>query len=307
MSSDADVLVIGAGAAGLAAAAELGRSGLSVTILEARDRIGGRMFTQIDPVCRAPVEFGAEFIHGRPPEIWKPLQTRNVEIAEVDGDQWCVQDRRLVACDFFSDVEEILHEMDAAASDQSFVSFLKHCCRSKKGSRWSEAKKHAVDYVSGFNAADPKLVGVHWLVKGMHAEERIEGDRVFRAQRGYQSLIEIFRERMAEAHVSVRTGCVVDEISWKSGHAEVSVRDVEKRLRLGTSRVLITLPLGVLQSGAGNTGTVRFSPPLPASKLAALEKLAMGKVIRIVLRFRHRFWENIKPSNQDRKSTRLNS
>ena len=59
-----DVIVIGAGAAGLAAAAELGRAGLSITILEARDRIGGRMFTQRDPVCHAPIEFGAEFIMG---------------------------------------------------------------------------------------------------------------------------------------------------------------------------------------------------------------------------------------------------
>jgi phytoene dehydrogenase-like protein len=54
-----DVIVIGAGAAGLAAAAELGRAGLSVTILEARDRIGGRMFTQRDPVCQVPTSMAS--------------------------------------------------------------------------------------------------------------------------------------------------------------------------------------------------------------------------------------------------------
>src|SRR6202035_5315701 len=95
MAKLSDVIVIGAGAAGLTAAAELGRAGLSVTILEARDRIGGRMFTQRDPVCQAPVEFGAEFIHGLPPETLEPLQSRNVRITEVTGDLWCSRKGRL--------------------------------------------------------------------------------------------------------------------------------------------------------------------------------------------------------------------
>ncbi len=301
MARNADVIVVGAGAAGLAAAAELGRSGLSVMILEARDRIGGRMFTEIDPASGAPIEFGAEFIHGRPPEIWKPLQQRNVRIDEVDGDAWCVKARRLVGCDFFSQVDQILQEMDAASPDESFVSFLEHCCKSKKGRGLTEAKARALDYVTGFNAADPKLVGVHWLVQGMRAEEKIEGDRAFRPVGGYESLVEIFRGQLAEAHVSVRTGCVVEKISWKAGHVELGVRDSEKVERLVAPRVLVTLPLGVLQAGAGEAGAVRFRPPLPTSKLRAIEKLEMGKVIRIVLRFRQRFW---KKCGLQRKSRR---
>ena len=65
----ADVIVIGAGAAGLVAASELAEAGLSVIVLEARDRIGGRMFTLNDLGQQFPVELGAEFIHGRPAEI----------------------------------------------------------------------------------------------------------------------------------------------------------------------------------------------------------------------------------------------
>ena len=63
-----DIIILGAGAAGLSAAVELAQAGLKVTILEARDRIGGRIFSKHDPVCDAPVELGAEFIHGRPPK-----------------------------------------------------------------------------------------------------------------------------------------------------------------------------------------------------------------------------------------------
>jgi phytoene dehydrogenase-like protein len=64
MSTEADVIVIGAGAAGLSAATALGQAGLPVTVLEATERIGGRIFTLRDPVCQAPVELGAEFVHG---------------------------------------------------------------------------------------------------------------------------------------------------------------------------------------------------------------------------------------------------
>jgi len=59
-----DVLVIGAGAAGLAAAGVLTRAGCSVLILEARSRIGGRVWTRRMPGVEAPIELGAEFIHG---------------------------------------------------------------------------------------------------------------------------------------------------------------------------------------------------------------------------------------------------
>src|SRR5579862_5851500 len=124
MSSPLDVVVVGAGAAGLSAAIALGRAGLSVAIIEARDRIGGRIFTEQDPVCRAPIEFGAEFIHGFPPEIWEPLQEHKVQTQEVEGENWCFRKGGLSPCDFFSQVDGILERMDASSPDESFLSFL---------------------------------------------------------------------------------------------------------------------------------------------------------------------------------------
>jgi protoporphyrinogen oxidase len=67
MENDADVLIIGAGVAGLAAAYELSRAGVNVIVLEARDRIGGRIYTLHDESSPLPIELGAEFIHGRSP------------------------------------------------------------------------------------------------------------------------------------------------------------------------------------------------------------------------------------------------
>jgi monoamine oxidase len=293
MSPSADVIVVGAGAAGLAAAAELGRAGLRVTVLEARDRIGGRIYTASDSSGIA-IELGAEFIHGMPPEIWQTLQAANVKITEGNGESWCHENGVLSPCNFFPKVEKILERMDDKEPDESFCSFLNRCCSgSKADAEEQAAKERALAYVVGFNAADPDLVGVHWLVNSMRAEERIEGDRAFRAQHGYRDLIEIYRQQLMSGGVSVQTGAVVESIKWSSGHAQVTMKDGAGMSMLGAPRVLISLPLAVLQAAPGKTGAVEFSPVLPPRKLEALERLEMGKVIRISLRFRRRFWEQV--------------
>jgi monoamine oxidase len=294
MSSSTDVIVVGAGASGLAAAVELGRAGIAVMVLEARDRIGGRMLTHSDPSSGVAIELGAEFIHGLPPEIWQPLQARNVKITETQGESWCHANGRLSPCDFYSKVEKILQRMDAKEPDQSFLSFLNRCCPvSNADAKERDARDRALAYVVGFNAADPELIGVHWLVNSMRAEEPIEGDRGFRAQGGYGNLIEIFNQQLTAAGVSVRTGVIVQSINWTSGHAELTASDPSGSARFDARRVLITLPLAVLQAAPGETGAVDFKPTLPARKLDALTKLEMGKVARISLRFRHRFWTQI--------------
>jgi monoamine oxidase len=78
----ADVLVIGAGAAGLAAARDLSVVGLSVRVLEARERVGGRVNTLREPALPVPVELGAEFIHGEPRETWEIVERANLLACE---------------------------------------------------------------------------------------------------------------------------------------------------------------------------------------------------------------------------------
>jgi monoamine oxidase len=297
MSDKNSVIVIGAGAAGMSAAVELAEAGFAVSILEARERIGGRMFTQRDPAIDAPIELGAEFIHGKPQETWKLLQAHNVPITEVDGDSWCVTENGLTSCDFFSDVDKILEKMSEHDPDESFLYFLERCFSSDgHDTKLEEAKRRAIRYVSGFNAADPGLVGTQWLVKEMRAEEQIEGERAFHAGNGYADLVAIFRERMAKNRVSIETETVVERVKWKAGAAEIFAPSPRGAVTLAAARVLVTVPLGVLQADAGNIGALEFVPGLPARKREAMRKLEMGKVIRVVLRFRHRFWDDIRPT-----------
>src|SRR5438067_2741493 len=207
--ADPDILVIGAGVAGLSAAADLVRAGLSVEIVEARDRIGGRIFTVRDSE-NCPIELGAEFVHGRPPEIWSLLRENKIDATEVEGDTWCVQQNKLQPCDFFGEVEDILAKMDDRGPDQSFMEFLSSCCPDAK----EEAKQRALGYVTGFNAADPADVSVHWLVRSQRAEEENDGERAFRISGGYESLINIFRSHLAAANVPLHLETVVQEIHW---------------------------------------------------------------------------------------------
>jgi choline dehydrogenase-like flavoprotein len=126
-----DAVVIGAGVSGLAAATNLGSAGLSVTIVEARDRIGGRILTVRDPHAGFPIELGAEFIHGRPREIWDPITMSESGIVEVEGDAWCA-DRGLVPCSFFDGVLQILAGMDDRSPDMSFADFLEQYFPNKR-------------------------------------------------------------------------------------------------------------------------------------------------------------------------------
>jgi monoamine oxidase len=305
MSSDPAVIVIGAGVAGLAASCQLARAGVQAHVLEARHRIGGRVFTLVDPHCDCPIELGAEFIHGRPPEIWEILRKTKAEITEVEGDAWCVEDGSLSPCSFWEDVDEILDKMDDSKLDESFADFLERCCSLPKTQARQRAKQHAQSYISGFNAADPALVGVHWLVKGMQAEEEIEGQRAFRSRHGYQDLLDVFRNELKNYDIPVLTETLAQQVHWNAGRVKVAIRNRNGTTTLDAPRVLITVPLSLLKAPLGQQGAIQFTPELPRPKKDALDKLEMGKVIRVTLRFRERFWDGIKPRDSKKSMSGL--
>src|SRR5581483_11191101 len=293
-----DVLVIGAGVAGLSAAIELAQSGLRVEILEARDRIGGRIFTVHDPTLNHAIDLGAEFVHGFSPEIWLPIQQHDLKATEVEGDLWCSINGKVQECNFFAQADKILEAMDDSGLDESFLDFLS---RRFPGEEQEEVKRWVIGYVSGFNAADPALVSVHWLVHSREADEQIEGDRGFRIQGGYQQLIDIFVNDLKSLHVPIHLNSVVRAIGWKRGAVEIIGQRAGREIKIRVPRVLITLPLGVLQASDG----VRFEPELPEQKQLALQKLVMGKVVRVVLCFRERFWKDVQGMSDSKSLVNL--
>src|SRR5205814_8765749 len=113
----ADVLVLGAGAAGLAAAQELSQAGLRVSVIEARDRIGGRIFTQHVPGHPLPIELGAEFIHGRAPESFALVEQAGLLVYEINGERWLARDRQLTRSDALWKQTNQLFTQMASAGD----------------------------------------------------------------------------------------------------------------------------------------------------------------------------------------------
>ena len=120
---DHDVIVIGAGAAGLAAAAELARAGRSVLTVEARDRIGGRCDTRRLPGVAVPVELGAEFIHGRPEATLSLLKQAGIPPVDTTRTQRVLFDGQLRAVDVFAVARKAMRRAPSKGPP-SFRAFL---------------------------------------------------------------------------------------------------------------------------------------------------------------------------------------
>ena len=164
MPKDASIVIIGAGASGLTAAVELKRAGVNVTIIEARDRIGGRMFTKKDSRTGAVIELGAEFIHGRPPQIWNLLLENKISAHAVDGDNFCIQNGELSGCDFFSQIDRVFDKLTDRRRDQPFIQFLRNY--EKKNPIPPEVRSRTLRYIEGFHAADPRWISIHLAGEG---------------------------------------------------------------------------------------------------------------------------------------------
>ncbi len=275
---------MGAGVAGLSAARVLTRAGIAVHLVEARERIGGRIYTVHQPGLDAGIELGAEFVHGKPPEIWE-LLGGGAEVVESSGRDWCSQNQEIRACEFFTPVEKFLERMKIREQDQSFREFA-----DAAGEVDPEAKRRALMYVEGFNAARAEEISVNSLVRGREAEDAIEGDRAFRIRGGYDMAPRALLEGCNPRYLRLSLNTAVTAVEWERGSVRVRTHSAEGETSLAARCAVITLPLGVLQAGS-----VAFIPALEG-KRDPLAKLVMGRVIRVTLHFREKFWLELKGS-----------
>jgi monoamine oxidase len=281
-----DVAVLGGGVAGLAAARGLAAAGLRVALLEALDRLGGRVHTLHDPAWPLPVELGAEFIDV-PGPAWDALRLAGGTAYRSAGGFWEAGDGRAKPLDFPAVTERVLGRLGDAKEDVSFRDFLdRHCAGAEEHTR-----ALALRYVEGFHAAEAERVGVRWLEKTTEGAGGGGGDVRFHPLGGFDGVARGLRMRLGE-RADVRLNTVATDVHWRRGEVEVRCRartggELEP---VRAARAVVTLPLGVLQAEDGD-GAVRFFPGLPAMRDAA-RRLAMGSVVKVALRFREPLWED---------------
>ncbi len=287
----AEVVVIGAGVAGLACAQALCEAGLRVTILEARSRVGGRIWTVHPYLTKAPVELGAEFIHGLPREVWQIVERTGLPTQELTGNRWRLEQARLAPMSGSWDlIDSIFRRIDQSAPDQSFQDFLEHTC----GDLPQHTRIEAAAYVESFHACNASRMSAHALAQWHRSDREIQGHRGFRFPKGYEGLVRALLAASKPDLLTVRLNTVVTEIAWNPGTVEAMAKSPEQQhASIRADAAVITLPLGVLQAAPGNDGAVCFRPEL-TEKAGALKQLEMGAAIRLVLCFRHCFWTDPK-------------
>ena len=274
-----DVVIVGAGMAGLTAGKALAEAGRRVLVLEAQERIGGRILTQ--HIGGEAIEMGAEFIHGRPPELWALIDEIGLETYEREGTQVCFEDDALASCgDAMGDAFDPLERLkDFDGMDLNFAEYL------DREQISAEQRDRIIGYVEGFNAADHRVISAAALGAQQKAEDAIGSDRNYSLRGGYSQLPAYLAQRIAERGGRIVTGAAVKEIRWERDSMSVATEAGDFHAAKG----IVTLPLGVLQRGE-----VSISPS-PAAVMEAAGRMRIGQVCRFTLLFRESFWEGLAP------------
>jgi monoamine oxidase len=272
MSAPPDVIIIGAGVAGLSAARDLTAAGARALVLEARDRLGGRIMTY--QTADGPIELGAEFVHGAVDETLSVAREAGLALRETDrsappptGDSRAERASRTTV-DIFSAMDVVLAHASADGPDESFRHLV------DRVEVDPQIKARCLALVEGYHAADPDRFSVRSLLRNTAADERPGANRQFRFASGYDGLVTAIFQRIDPQLCEVRLDTVVTAVSW--GRRRVAVRTSTGE-ELAAPQLIVTVPLGVLKSG-----TIEFSPRL-ADKEEALARLEMGDAERVSL------------------------
>lgn len=278
-------LIIGGGVSGLAAANCLVEAGLDVTVLEARDRVGGRVWTTTAPGLVTPIELGAEFLHGQADEIDSIVEREGLRVVDIAGRRWSSQRGRLrLMDDFWERLDRVMRRLDPErARDRSFADAL-----SGMRSARADDRQLALQYVEGFHAADPFTISERALAEGGSPRGDVRQRRIGRVLEGYGAIVDALAQPVRD---HIRLNAEVREIRWRRGRVDVRYADRASGVSssITADAAIVTLPLGVLQSTPGSLGTVAFEPAVPGLERGA-SRLCMGHVMKVSLQLDEPFW-----------------
>jgi len=263
-----EVMIVGGGVAGMAAADRLTQADISWSLVEARDRLGGRIWS-----ADHGVELGAEFLHGKNSVIWKYLERVGLNAVPYPGDHTIgrlyAYDNELIDNDDFCVlVDKIVDQLEHYRGPEATVEKIMSRLSATIDPRVSF---FALDRIARLEGADTSRLSAKAL--GIERHVNTAGWDNFRIEGGYEQLLRAFN-----VDGDVRLNTPVTRIKWNAK----GVRAFEGRNELASARrALITVPLSILKDSK-----VEFDPPLPKRKRHAIAGLEMGDVTKVVLRFK---------------------
>jgi monoamine oxidase len=267
-----DIIIVGAGAAGLMAARELSREGKRVIVLEARDRVGGRVHTAQPGGFSQPIEMGAEFIHGELPLTIKLLQEAGISFTESTGKFSRKEGEAIVGLEgVMEDEEEVKGQLKKLKADMTIAEFFQ---RYLNKDEQEETRQQIRSFAEGYDAADISKASMMAFGEELQGQEE---EPQFRVEGGYGRLMAWLAKQCMDMGCEIVLSAPVTDVLWQSGTVQVTV---DKMHHYHSKKVILTHPIGLPQL---------LVPSIP-EKLEAANRLGYGAVIKVSLEFREAFW-----------------
>ena len=266
-------VVIGAGAAGLMTARELARAGKRVTILEARDRCGGRIWPLPEAEFGYPAEAGPEFIHGAAPVTSALVKQAGLTLRPRGGSRWTVRGGVWSRSDpAMPHAGEFYRALDEVTVDLPIAEFLD----TRFGApRYDELRRRITRTVEGYDAADPRQASTLALREEWAAPDGQHG----RIVEGYGALIDYLAADSQRHGAALHFNAAVGSIEAAEEGVVVRCRD---GAAFAADTAVLAVPLPILAEIA--------LPPAVRERAAAAADIGFGNVVKLLLRFATLWW-----------------
>lgn len=274
------VIIIGGGVAGLMTAYEISKHKIPVTILESKNRLGGRIHTLSHPSFSQPVEAGAEFIHGNLPLTLSLLKEAGISYHAINDEMFRFEKGKPEKEKNFTEHwNKLIEKMSSLNHDMPLNGFLNEFFGDEK---YAQLRASVKSFAMGFDLADISTAST----KALCREWSKEMDTQYRVDGGYKKLVDYLETRCRDNNCVISMNCCAKKISWSID--EVNILTMCSRI-YKANKLVVTAPVSVLQASVDNGNYLEFTPTIP-QHIQAAKKIGFGAVIKIILEFTAPFW-----------------
>jgi len=270
-----DILIIGAGAAGLFAAGKLAEKGFRVALLEATGRAGGRIATLTQNEYGTAIETGAEFIHGGAKFTLELLDKANLNYHRVEGQMVTIQNGVWLTDERPRDELLLSEKLKQIDKDCTIDQFLD---KNFPISEFEILRRSVQQFAEGFSLADTGKASARAFQKEWNQMDEVQ----YRVVGGYQEMINYLLDQCTQFNAAIFINSPV--VNVEHAMQQVSVYTSDNK-QYTAKKLIVTVSVGVLQSGI-----LQFKPVLSRQD-PAIQQLAFGSVIKFLYRFKTPFWE----------------